>query len=260
MTDILIRFFRPADEFEKLEADSLRIATQQPHPKSVLAIDTANSSGAVVLRPQASQKRSISAAVDRCGPPLESSMQSQKRAKVGQPADAEATTKPFRPFFEEEWVKELMSQSEGPRPPSPVEPGFTSGLCKLSGSQEEPIVIDDTCFPLPATQPATRNPGKSVASTSAISAASGTQGRKRASSDNRNSSSDDDVPLASLNASNGAADDPTPVLAAIRKVENAVAELKKAYEDETDTMKVKLFERDFLIDKLRAQVRKRPSK
>ncbi|KAF6767228.1 hypothetical protein PSEUBRA_003360 [Kalmanozyma brasiliensis GHG001] len=270
-----------SDEFERLEADSLRMATQQPHRKAVPAVDPVNSSNALVIHPQASQKRSFSSAIDRRETLAESSMQSHKRAKVGQPADAATAIKPFKPFFEEEWVKELLSESEGPRAPSPAEPSFTSGLCKLSGSQEEPIVIHDTYVPSPATQPAnqpatqpaflpafqpatqpaTRKPCKSSARPCAVSAASRTHARKRASFNNDHSSSDDDdVPLASLGALNGAAGDPAPILAAISKVENAVAELKKAYENEVDGMKVKLFEREILIDKLRAQQRKKPSK
>ncbi len=46
------------------------------------------------------------------------------------------------------------------------------------------------------------------------------------------------MPLASQR-SNGACDDPAPILAAISKAENAVAELKKAYKDEVDGMTIK---------------------
>ena len=75
------------------------------------------------------------------------------------------------------------------------------------------------------------------------------------------SSSDDDIPLASLAASlTSPMEKSTPVMAALVKAEKAMVELRRVYEKEIECIKGQLAERDLLIDQLRAKLRTRPSR
>ncbi|CDS81974.1 uncharacterized protein SPSC_00156 [Sporisorium scitamineum] len=240
---------------DKLEAESLRTASQR-REQSVSANSTGvGGSGSTRTSQKRTRTPSIlnNQVIDLRDTSPELSTQLHKRFKTQKRGD---DGEPIKPYFEKDWVKDLLAKSNGVRAFSPLE---TAG--PLSGGREPQQS--------PASQAARNINGRTAAQGRPASqhnvvkegSSSSNVTAFRTTGSGSNSSSDGDIPLAApLIASMAVLDQTGPRQKAITKVVKAVAELNGAYEHEVESMKMKLMERDVVIDALRAQLRKRPSK
>lgn len=254
-----------------LEAESLRTATQR-REQADLAIcnstttsfrtSAGTSSGSGTSSSGSTQKRcrpspvrgEITEIIDlREASPAPSSSQSpNKRAK--QSPKPRNDGDPITPYFREDRVRAILARCKGPRTPSPPEPlhltNARSSQLQPSPSAVQPIVIDTSTKRKSASQPFAGKLGTSSIQTS------------RKNKGNSSGSSDDDVPLAaalrgSLKAFNPSS---SAVLTALYNADKAVAELKETYAQEMQRVQAALVERDVLIDRMRATIRKKGSK
>ncbi|KAJ1036251.1 hypothetical protein NDA18_000116 [Ustilago nuda] len=134
--------------------------------------------------------------------------------------------KEAKPALSERWVQELMVTSRGPRPDSPP---------------AEDHVTDP------------RQPQSGTAQNGSTDKPTSTRSRTQASS------SKDDVPLAIQHAKQRG-NKASGLKKAIEKAEEAVKDMKRACEEVVGEMAIKLYERDFEIDSLRAKLKARPGK
>lgn len=126
------------------------------------------------------------------------------------------------PALSERWVQQLI----GPRPDSPP---------------AEDYVTDP------------RQPQSGTAQNGSTDKRTSTRSRRQASS------SKDDLPLATQRAKQRG-NKASGLKKAIEKAEEAVKDMKRACEEVVGEMAIKLYERDFEIDSLRAKLKARPGK
>ena len=185
----------------------------------------AGSASTIPTSSQAGRKRArglvkITESIDLTRESPEPRAPSAKRPKQ-QDKPKEAT-----PALSERWVQELMATSRGPRPDSPpAEDHVTDPRQSQSGTAQN---------------------GSTDKGTS-------TWSRTQASS------SKDDVPLATQRAKQRG-NKASRLKKAIEKAEEAVKDMKRACEEVVGEMAIKLYERDFEIDRLRAKLKARPGK
>ncbi|CBQ70157.1 conserved hypothetical protein [Sporisorium reilianum SRZ2] len=246
---------------DKLEAESLRAATQRREQSA-----SANSLGGGGSGTSASpQKRtrtpsmlSHTQVIDLRDTSPEPPTQQPKRSKTQKPADDGG---PLTPFFEEEWVRDVLAKSKGVRAFSPPEPIGGPGLNAREPQQSPASHAPRKSNGQTAVQgkaPSQRHPAQQGSGSTDLTAFRNTGSGNISSS---SSSSDEDTPLAAtLRASMAVLNESAPRRAAMAKIVNAVAELDAACEREVESIKVKLVERDLVINALRARLRKRPSK
>ncbi|SPC62056.1 uncharacterized protein UHOD_08209 [Ustilago sp. UG-2017b] len=185
----------------------------------------AGSASTIPTSSQAGRKRArglvkITGSIDLTRESPEPRAPSAKRPKQ-QDKPKEAT-----PALSERWVQELMATSRGPRPDSPpAEDHVTDPRQSQSGTAQN---------------------GSTDKGTS-------TWSRTQASS------SKDDVPLA-IQRAKQRGNKASGLKKAIEKAEEAVKDMKRACEEVVGEMAIKLYERDFEIDSLRAKLKARPRK
>ncbi|TKY88021.1 hypothetical protein EX895_003117 [Sporisorium graminicola] len=197
-------------------------------------------------------------------------VQQPKRSKTQKSANDNAGS--LKPFFEEDWVKDLLANSKGVRAFSP--PEFAGPSLNAREPQQPPAsqaARDLEGVPARAksvSQPAHAQQGSTKSVVVAIRSNTGSGNSSSSSAirignsvGNNSSSSDEDTLLAnSYRVSLTALDHSSPRRVATTKVVEAVAELNLACQREAESLEVKLMERDLVIDGLRAQLRKRSSK
>lgn len=191
--------------------------------------------------------------------------QQQKRPRTQKPVDDGG---PLKPFFEEDWVKDLLATSKGAREPSPPEVAHGS---RPTAREPQPQPQQP-----PASQAATRssvNGHTAAAAAAQVKPGTAKQGSGSSSSSSetrttasgsagRNSSSDEDVPLATSLRSlkYPSAERGTPIHKAQVNMIKALREFQAACRAEVESVKAKLAERDAVIEMHRAELLKRSDK
>lgn len=237
-------FFSLAIECERLEAESLRTVTSTRRQQSAPA--TSNTPGVQKKRTRRGSADGSTIEVIDLREESPEPTRPRKRAKDRKEAGR------LVPYFEQDWVQDLLANSNSVRAFSPLAADHVTDPHAQDRLQNRSIAQQTTpTFNGATTHLAILNknafqgePAESRATTSA----------------DDNCSSDDDVPLASTSkaalASLCSVDESAPMLTAIDKIGAAVKELREAYELEMQRFQAKFAEHAVLIDCIRAHVKR----